>query len=60
MQVLSSNAEISKTNLTNLTYTINAGTRYRVNKISTNVSNVLDKKLFFPLKENYTKIIGKY
>ena len=60
VQVLSSNAEISKTNLTNLTYTINAGTRYKVNKISTNVSNVLDKKLFFPLKENYTKIIGKY
>ena len=44
VQVLSNNAEISELNLTNLTYTINAGTRYRVNKISTNVSDVLDKK----------------
>jgi outer membrane protein insertion porin family len=60
VQVLSDNAEISKKNLTNLTYTINAGTRYRVNKISTNVSEVLDKKLFFPLQENFTKVIGKY
>ena len=60
VQVLSSNAEISKTNLTNLTYTINAGTRYRVNKISTNISEVLDKKPFFPLQKNFTNIIGKY
>jgi len=60
VQVLSTNAEISKKNLTNLTYTINAGTRYRVIKISTNVSDVLDKKLFFPLQDYYKKIIGKY
>ena len=60
VQVLSNNAEISETNLTNLTYTINAGTRYRINKISTNVSDVLDKKLFLPLQNNFTKIIGKY
>ena len=60
VQVLSDNAEISKNNLTNLTYTINAGTRYRVNKISTNISDVLDKKQFFSLQDSYTKIIGKY
>jgi len=60
VQVLSTNAEISQENSTNLTYTINAGTRYKINKISTNVSNVLDKKIFLPLQENYTKIIGKY
>ena len=60
VQVLSSNAEISQENLTNLTYTINAGTRFRVNKISTNVSDVLDRKLFVPLQSNFTKIIGKY
>ena len=60
VQVLSSNAEVSQKNETILTYTINAGTRYRITKISTNVSDVLDKKLFFPLQDNFTKIIGKY
>ena len=60
VQVLSSNAEVSQNNLTNLTYTINAGTRYKITKISTNVSDVLDKKLFVPLRRNFTKIIGKY
>ena len=60
VQVLSSNAMVSQENLTTLTYTINAGTRYRINKISTNVDSVLDKKLFLPLQGNFTKIIGKY
>jgi outer membrane protein insertion porin family len=60
VQVLTSNAEVSEENLTELTYTINAGIRYRVNKISTNVSNVLDKKLFVPLQDNFKKVIGKY
>ena len=60
VQVLSSNAEVSQKNETNLTYTINAGIRYRINKISTNVSEVLDKKIFLPLQANFTKIVGKY
>jgi len=60
VQVLSNNAEVSRNNLTNLTYTINAGSRYRVNKISTNVSDVLDKKLFIPLQDSFSKIIGRY
>jgi outer membrane protein insertion porin family len=60
VQVLTSNAEVSQENLTNLTYTINAGTRYRVTKITSNVSDVLDKKIFIPLQKNFTKVIGKY
>jgi outer membrane protein insertion porin family len=60
VQILSTNAELSQENSTSLTYTINAGTRYKINKISTNVSSVLDKKIFIPLQDNYTKIIGKY
>ena len=60
VQVLSNNAEVSQKNLTNLTYTINAGNRYKVTKISTNISEVLDKKLFFPLRKNFKKDIGKY
>ena len=60
VQVLSNNAEISEKNLTNLTYTINAGTRYRINKISTNVSDVLDKKIFVELQKYFTGVVGKY
>ena len=60
VQVVSSNAEINKNNETILTYNINAGTRYKVNKITTNVSDVFDKKIFVSLNESYQKIIGKY
>ena len=60
VQVLSSNAEVSKDNFTTLTYTINAGNRYRINKISTNISEVLDKNLFLPLEKNFKKTVGKY
>jgi len=60
VQVLSSNAEISQQNETVLTYTINAGTRFRINKISTNVSDVLDKNLFVPLQGSFKKVIGDY
>jgi outer membrane protein insertion porin family len=60
VQVLSNNAELSANELTNLTYTINAGTRYKINKISTNVSDVLDKKKFLLLENSFTKLIGKY
>jgi len=60
VQVISNNAEVSRQNYTKLTYSINAGTRYRVNKISTNVSEALDKKVFVDLEKNFLKIIGKY
>jgi len=60
VQVLSDKAEISKDNFTTLTYTINAGNRYRINKISTNVSDVLNKKIFSSLEKNFTEVIGKY
>jgi outer membrane protein insertion porin family len=60
VQVLSNNAVVTEKSSTVLTYTINAGTRYRITKISTNVSEVLDKKLFLPMQDSYLKIIGKY
>jgi len=60
VQVLSSSAEISESNFTNLTYSINAGNRYRVNKITTNVNEVIDKKLFLPLQKSFSKVVGKY
>jgi outer membrane protein insertion porin family len=60
VQVVSSNAEISSDNKTTLTYNINAGIRYRITKISTDVSSVFDKKLFSPLEKDFNKNIGKY
>ena len=59
VQVLSNNAEVSQNNTT-LTYTINAGDRYIVNKISTNISDVLNKKTFLPLEKSFKKNVGKY
>ena len=60
VQVLSSNAEINSNNKTILTYNINSGTRYRITKISTEVSPVFDKKLFAPLVKDFNKNIGKF
>ena len=60
VQVISSHAEISKDNVTTLTYNINAGTRYKVTKISTNVVDVVDKKIFAPLEKSFKKVVGKY
>ena len=60
VQVLSNNAEISIDNFTTLTYTINAGTRYIINKISTNVSDILDKKSFLDLNKKFTRVVGEY
>jgi outer membrane protein insertion porin family len=60
VQVLSDSAEINEDKTSKLTYTINAGLRYRINKIETNVSDVLNKKTFLPLEKTFTKIVGKY
>jgi outer membrane protein insertion porin family len=60
VQVLSDSAEISKDNFTTLTYTVNAGNRYKVTKVSTNVSEVLSKKEFLPLQKSFAKIVGRY
>ena len=60
VQVLSSSAEVNKDNLSNLVYTINAGARYKISKITTDVASVIDKKIFETLVNNYKKIIGKY
>ena len=60
VQILSNSAEVSDENNTTLTYTINAGSRYKIKKISMNVSNVLNKNLFLPLEQNFNKIVGQY
>ena len=47
VQIVSSNAEINENNETVLTYNINAGNRYRIKKITTNIDQVFDKEVFF-------------
>ena len=60
VQVLSNNAEVSNENETIISYTINAGNRYKITKIRTNLSDVLDKNIFSSLENSYKEIIGKY
>ena len=60
IQIISSSAEINDANETSLTFNINAGTRYRITKISTNVNQPLDKNLFIPLQKEYNRVVGKY
>ena len=60
VKVLSEIVEIKDNFLAEITYNINAGTRYRISKISTNVDQVLDKNLFLPLNETYKDVIGSF
>ncbi len=58
---ISSNiAELSKEGSVNLVYTIDEGKRYNINKISTKIDKVFDKKIFFPLNDVYREYIGEY
>lgn len=60
VKINSNSAEINQNENIDLVYSINAGNRYVINKISTNVDNVFDKKIFFPLNKSYKKLIGEY
>ena len=60
VQVLSSNVEVEKNNFTELTYTINAGNRYKISKIITNVDPVINKTNFALLENIYSDYVGKY
>ena len=60
VKINSNLATINKSGNAELIYSIDEGNRYTVNKISTNVDSVFDKKLFFPLNKKYKKFIGDY
>jgi len=60
VKVLSEIVELKEDFQAEITFNINAGTRYKISKISTKVDSVLDKKLFIPLNEIYQKVIGSY
>ena len=59
--VINSNSvEIKKSGEVELTYSIDAGKRYFIKKISTNTDPVFDKNIFYPLDKLYNKVIGSY
>ena len=60
VRVTSNTAEIKGSGNVELTYSIDAGKRYTIKKISTIVDPVFDKNLFFPLNETYKKYAGTY
>ena len=58
VEIVSNSAEIKKSGDIELTYNIEAGKKYFIKKITTEVDSVFDKNLFFPLNEEYQKYIG--
>ena len=60
VQILSNSSETINKQSIKLTYSINAGPRYKIKKISTNVADVIDKRLFLDLENEYFKFIGDY
>ena len=58
--VNSTSAELASDNEISINYNIDAGIRYSIDKISTNVDAVFDKKIFFSLNKSYNKLIGDY
>ena len=60
VKVISEIVELKEDFQAEITFNINAGTRYKISKISTNVDTVLDKKLFLPLNKIYKETVGSY
>ncbi len=56
----STSAQLLDSSNIELNYTINAGERYVIDKISTKIDPVYDKKIFFPLEKIYREISGDY
>ena len=60
VKISSNSAELNKDKSIDLIYTIEAGQRYRINKISTNVDATFNKEIFLPLNKIYKEVIGEY
>ena len=60
IQVASSNVEYSEGEGFVLTFTINAGKRYKFKKIFANISETLDQEAFVSLEKEFNKVIGDY
>ena len=60
VDLTSSNVEYSEGEGFILTYSINAGKRYKFKKIFADVSESLDKSAFHSLESEFNKLVGKY
>ena len=60
VKVTSSSVQVQDKEKVNIVYTIDAGQRYTIKKITTNVDSVFSKQLFFPLEKIYNKYVGDY
>lgn len=60
VKVNSNIAELNETGNFDLIYSIDAGKRFIVNKISTNLDPTFDKKLFLDLEKEYDRYVGDY
>ena len=60
VEITSNSAELNENKNIDLIYSINAGKRYRINKIFTNVDKIFDKQLFLPLNKKYKEYVGEY
>ena len=60
VDVKSTNVEYSEGEGFVLTYNIDAGKRYKFNKIFANISETLDSEAFHSLEKEFNKLIGNY
>ena len=60
VEINSNSATINDDGNVDLTYTINAGKRYKISKISLDVGPVYEKSIFTPLDKEFKKYIGSY
>ena len=59
VKILSNSAVIDETGA-ELIYNISAGKRYKVTKVSTNISDALDKKVFLNKNKDFEKVVGDF
>jgi len=59
-EVLSSNVELKDESNIELAFSINAGQRFRIKKLSTDISPVFDKTIFKNLSSEFNKFAGAY
>ena len=60
VKISSNLAKIIDSSNAELTYSIQEGKRFTFDKFSTNVDDVFDKKIFFPLNDIYSKYVGGF
>ena len=60
IKISSNFAEINELGEAKLVYNMDEGARYTINKISTNIDQAFDKKMFFSLNKTFKKYAGDY